>query len=167
MKPRTVNTDTVRALQSAAARRVGVSLKRILSTDRHHSVVMARQAAMLVLRRSPMAPSYPDIGRAFGQRSALKSVRSAAIRERTDPWFAELVAWLEGYDPETQRRVTPVPPPKSLPYEPPAALPGVPCVTDGCTGRMVAPDLFPKGRRQCPACGRYEPRGMAARKRVA
>lgn len=40
---------------------------------------------------------------------------------------------------------------------------GGPCVTTGCEGQTMPPPEAPSARPQCPLCGRYEPRGEAAR----
>ena len=41
---------------------------------------------------------------------------------------------------------------------------GGPCVTVGCAGITVPPAEAPTARPQCPLCGRYEPKGEAARR---
>lgn len=61
--------DLVDKIQRAVARRYRISVKELLSRDRHKTLAEARQVACFLCRTLPeIAPSYPELGRRFGNR---------------------------------------------------------------------------------------------------
>ena len=140
------------AILRAAALRCGVRAQAIkLPRPQDRDTMRARRLCYLAARRLPFRPSFEMIGREYDrERSAVRKIVMTALKiEREDARFARAV------DAVLQAGV-------GVPYLPPE-LPGSPCVTPDCAGRMVAPPQVPTARRQCPLCERYEPRGMAAR----
>lgn len=95
---------TIEEVQIAAASAVGLTRWDLLDRGRNARTAKARTAAMVVARRLPGGPSYPELGRAFGRdhTTVLVQVRRGVELERRDPWFADLVRQVEraaGIDP--------------------------------------------------------------------
>lgn len=84
----------IREVQAIAAKEFGYALGTLLYGDRKRSLARARQAAMLVARRLPCAPSYPEIGKAFDRdhTTIVLGVRRAEKLEATESWYADAVA---------------------------------------------------------------------------
>ena len=75
---------TIVQIQAATAQHFGITVTELLSFDRHKSLVFARMLAMSLCRLYTMA-SYPEIGRAFGDRdhTTVMSACKRVVKIRT------------------------------------------------------------------------------------
>lgn len=70
---------TYERIQHEIAKHFGLSRRNLLARDRHKTSARARQLAILICRDS-LGMSYPELGRAFGNRdhtTAMSAVRKA------------------------------------------------------------------------------------------
>jgi chromosomal replication initiator protein len=82
---------------TATADHFGSSAAAILSKDRHKSLIWARHIAMLLARRITKA-SYPELGRAFGNRdhaTVMAGIRSIKRKSLSDPTLMRHIAAIE------------------------------------------------------------------------
>ncbi len=78
---------SVQDIQRAVCSHFRLSNGELLSKDRHKSVAFARQVAMYLCRQR-LKCSYPELGRAFGNRdhtTAMSAVRRVEALRQTDP----------------------------------------------------------------------------------
>lgn len=78
---------SVQDIQRAVCSHFRLSNTELLSKDRHKSVAFARQVAMYLCRQR-LKCSYPELGRAFGNRdhtTAMSAVRRVEALRQTDP----------------------------------------------------------------------------------
>ncbi|MBN2197537.1 MAG: chromosomal replication initiator protein DnaA [Polyangiaceae bacterium] len=78
---------SVQEIQRAVSNHFRLSNGELLSKDRHKSVAFARQVAMFLCRQR-LKCSYPELGRAFGNRdhtTAMSAVRRVEALRQTDP----------------------------------------------------------------------------------
>lgn len=85
--PRRTEHMSVQDIQRAVCSHFRLSNGELLSKDRHKSVAFARQVAMYLCRQR-LKCSYPELGRAFGNRdhtTAMSAVRRVEALRQTDP----------------------------------------------------------------------------------
>lgn len=68
-------------VQNEVARQCGVSRRELVGKDKHRSLSRARQLAMLICRDA-LEMSYPEIGRAFGNRDHTTAMSGIANARR-------------------------------------------------------------------------------------
>ena len=74
-------------IQKAVCSHFRVTSAELLSKDRHRSVAFARQVAMYLCRQR-LKSSFPELGRAFGNRdhtTVMSAVRKVESLRKTDP----------------------------------------------------------------------------------
>jgi chromosomal replication initiator protein len=87
VSPRRQDHMSVADIQRAVCHHFRLSNSELLSKDRHKSVAFARQVAMYLCRQR-LKCSYPELGRAFGNRdhtTAMSAVRRVEALRQTDP----------------------------------------------------------------------------------
>lgn len=103
------HTELIAAIKQRAAAAYGLTPQDIEAPGRRQPAALARQVAMALCRNHVTAPiagrpnssaalSYPEIGRAFGNRShmtVMHACRVVAEQRGNDPRFAARVAELE------------------------------------------------------------------------
>jgi chromosomal replication initiator protein len=97
MVPRRQEHMSVADIQRAVCGHFRLSNAELLSKDRHKSVAFARQVAIYFCRQR-LKCSYPELGRAFGNRdhtTAMNAVRRVESLRQTDP---EVKAHLEAIE---------------------------------------------------------------------
>jgi chromosomal replication initiator protein len=97
MVPRRPEHMSVADIQRAVCGHFRLSNADLLSKDRHKSVAFARQVAIYLCRQR-LKCSYPELGRAFGNRdhtTAMNAVRRVESLRQTDP---EVKAHLEAIE---------------------------------------------------------------------
>lgn len=97
VSPRRQEHMSVADIQRAVCHHFRLSNAELLSKDRHKSVAFARQVAMYLCRQR-LKCSYPELGRAFGNRdhtTAMSAVRRVEALRQTDP---EVKAHLEAIE---------------------------------------------------------------------
>jgi chromosomal replication initiator protein len=85
--PRRQETRTVEDIQRAVCGHFRLTNAELLSKDRHKSVAFARQVAMYLCRQR-LKCSFPELGRAFGNRdhtTVMSAVRRVEALRRSDP----------------------------------------------------------------------------------
>lgn len=87
----------IRDIQEATAKEFGYEVSTLLYGGQTKCVARARCAAMLLARRLPATPSYPEIGKAFGRdhTTVMSAVKRAQKLEASEPWFAQALARIE------------------------------------------------------------------------
>jgi chromosomal replication initiator protein len=87
VSPRRQETRTVEDIQRAVCGHFRLTNSELLSKDRHKSVAFARQVAMYLCRQR-LKSSFPELGRAFGNRdhtTVMSAVRKVEALRRSDP----------------------------------------------------------------------------------
>jgi chromosomal replication initiator protein len=87
VSPRRPDHMSVADIQRAVCNHFRLSATELLSKDRHKSVAFARQVAMYLCRQR-LKCSYPELGRAFGNRdhtTAMSAVKRVEGLRHTDP----------------------------------------------------------------------------------
>jgi chromosomal replication initiator protein len=85
--PRQAEVQSVEDIQRAVCSHFRLSNADLLSKDRHKSVAFARQVAMYLCRQR-LKCSFPELGRAFGNRdhtTVMSAVRRVEALRQTDP----------------------------------------------------------------------------------
>ncbi len=85
--PRRAQVMSVADIQNAVCRHFRLSSAELLSKDRHKSVAFARQVAMYLCRQR-LKCSFPELGRAFGNRdhtTVMSAVRRVEQLRKKDP----------------------------------------------------------------------------------
>lgn len=85
--PRQAEVQSVEDIQRAVCSHFRLSNADLLSKDRHKSVAFARQVAMYLCRQR-LKSSFPELGRAFGNRdhtTVMSAVRRVEALRQTDP----------------------------------------------------------------------------------
>lgn len=85
--PRHAEVQSVEDIQRAVCSHFRLSNADLLSKDRHKSVAFARQVAMYLCRQR-LKCSFPELGRAFGNRdhtTVMSAVRRVEALRQTDP----------------------------------------------------------------------------------
>src|SRR5690606_22041084 len=87
VSPRRQETRSVEDIQRAVCGHFRLTNAELLSKDRHKSVAFARQVAMYLCRQR-LKCSFPELGRAFGNRdhtTVMSAVRRVEALRRKDP----------------------------------------------------------------------------------
>jgi chromosomal replication initiator protein len=87
VSPRRPDPRTVEDIQRAVCGHFRLTNSELLSKDRHKSVAFARQVAMYLCRQR-LKSSFPELGRAFGNRdhtTVMSAVRRVEALRRSDP----------------------------------------------------------------------------------
>jgi chromosomal replication initiator protein len=87
VSPRRPELMSVEDIQRAVCSHFRLSNAELLSKDRHKSVAFARQVAMYLCRQR-LKCSFPELGRAFGNRdhtTVMSAVRRVEALRQTDP----------------------------------------------------------------------------------
>jgi hypothetical protein len=85
-------------VMKAVAATLAVTVEAQTAHVRPKSVVFARHVAMYLMRQLPGIPSFPDIGRTFGDRdhtTVLSAINDLAERRRNEPRIHALLERLE------------------------------------------------------------------------
>jgi chromosomal replication initiator protein len=87
VSPRRANVVSVEDIQRAVCHHFQLSNSHLISKDRHKSVAFARQVAMYLCRQR-LKCSFPELGRAFGNRdhtTVMSAVRRVEELRQRDP----------------------------------------------------------------------------------
>jgi chromosomal replication initiator protein len=85
--PRRPDVQSVEDIQRAVCHHFPLTNAELLSKDRHKSVAFARQVAMYLCRQR-LKCSFPELGRAFGNRdhtTVMSAVRRVEALRQKDP----------------------------------------------------------------------------------
>jgi chromosomal replication initiator protein len=97
LSPTKADTTSVEDIQRAVCNHFRLSNSELLSKDRHKSVAFARHVAMYLCRQR-LGSSYPELGRAFGDRdhtTVMSAVRRVEALRQKDPQVNAHLAAIE------------------------------------------------------------------------